>query len=88
MIPDPNKHRGSLDAQRTQAQRKEKKKTSEQEMTSASCFICSYIASYSFPFLFFSSLKKTAGWHVVHLSLKAPGQKCMDEQVVDLSVWL
>ncbi len=37
--------------------------------------------------LFFPSLKKTAGWHVVHLSLKALGHKCMDEQVVDLSVW-
>lgn len=38
--------------------------------------------------LLFSSHKKTAGWHDVHLSLKAQAQKCADEQVVDTFVCL
>lgn len=29
---------------------------------------------------------ETAGWHVVHLSLKAPGQKWVEEQVADPDV--
>lgn len=59
-------------------------KKEKKRRISDSCFICDHLASYSFTF---SSLKKTAGWHVVHLSLKVLGHKCMDEQVVNLSVW-
>lgn len=58
----------------------------KKKMTSASCFICGHLATCSFTFPL--RLKKTAGWHVVHLRLEALGQQCADGQAVALSVWL
>lgn len=88
MIPDPNKHCSSLDAQWTRAQRKEKKIWRDVGGKKWHLPLVSFVAILLAVHLLFSSLKKTAGWYVVRLSLKALGQKCMDEQVVDLSVWL
>lgn len=69
-------HINSLDAQWTWAQRKERGRN-EKPFHLCHCYQRRTPSS-----------KKTAGWHVVHLSLKAPGQKRVEVQVADPVVWL